>query len=114
MTSAADDDYDDFLENSDGSVDWTWLHLCIGTLGCRFLCVWVYMCICTTTEIDSPNENAKTLYNILTDGTKALKFVNRREVDLTWRNPVGICLWMCSIASGYMHAELINHCPFPG
>merc|ERR1719174_2724415 len=55
MTLAADDDDDDFLENSD--------------------------------EIDSPSENAKTLYNILTDGTKALKFVNRREVDLTWRNP---------------------------
>ena len=43
------------------------------------------------TDIDSPQENSKTLYNILGQGSKTLKFVQKRDLDLTWRNPVDMC-----------------------
>ena len=42
-----------------------------------------------TSEIDSPEGNAKTLYNVMDQPTRALKIVTKREVDLDWRNRVG-------------------------
>lgn len=37
-------------------------------------------------EIDSPEGNAKTLYDVMDQPTRALKIVNKREIDLDWRN----------------------------
>lgn len=40
------------------------------------------------TDVYSPIENARKLYEIMGQGTEAFKFIKRKKVDLAWRNPV--------------------------